>query len=109
MVLTNLKQLQELHELTRSQHLDLTVQVVRGDISIGDDISRAISCATKLIKGVVQAAMVLKDTLFTEMSLARFKQVLHPEMLGTIHLRESLQGHDPDFFLMRPNRGRPSG
>lgn len=60
MVLTNLKQLQELHELTRSQHLDLTVQVVRGDISIGDDISRAISCATKLIKGVVQAAMVLK-------------------------------------------------
>ncbi|KAF7622989.1 hypothetical protein AFLA_010302 [Aspergillus flavus NRRL3357] len=76
--------LQELHELTRSQHLDLTVQVVRGDISIGDDISRAISCATKLIKGVVQAAMVLKDTLFTEMSLARFKQVLHPKMLGTI-------------------------
>lgn len=51
---------QELHELTRSQHLDLTVQVVRGDISIKDDISRAISCATKLIKGVVQAAMVLK-------------------------------------------------
>ncbi|GAB1196570.1 hypothetical protein APSETT444_005842 [Aspergillus pseudonomiae] len=90
----------ELHELTRSQYLDLTVQVVRGDVSIRDDVSRAISCATKPIKGVVQAAMVLKDTLFTEMSLAQFNQVLHPKMLGTIHLHELLQGHDLDFFVM---------
>lgn len=52
--------LEELYELARSQHPDLTVRVIRGDVSIRDDVSRAISSATKPIKGVVQAAMVLK-------------------------------------------------
>ena len=50
----------ELHELARSKYPDLSVQVVRGDVSVREDVSRAISCATKPIKGVVQAAMVLK-------------------------------------------------
>lgn len=51
---------QELRELTWAQYPDLTVQVVRGDVSIRKDVSRAISCAKHPIKGVVQAAMVLK-------------------------------------------------
>ena len=50
----------ELHELARTEYPDLTVQVVRGDVSIREDVSKAIACATKPIKGVVQAAMVLK-------------------------------------------------
>lgn len=50
----------ELHELSRSKYPDLSVQVIRGDVSVREDVSRAISCATKPIKGVVQAAMVLK-------------------------------------------------
>lgn len=50
----------ELHEIARSKYADLTVQVIRGDVSIRDDVARAISCATKPIKGVVQAAMVLR-------------------------------------------------
>jgi hypothetical protein len=54
---------EELHELTRSKHTDLTVQVVRGDVSVKDDVGRAVSSATKPIKGVVQAAMVLKVCL----------------------------------------------
>lgn len=51
---------EELHEIRRSQYPDMSIQVIRGDVSIRDDVSRAISCATNPIKGVVQAAMVLK-------------------------------------------------
>ena len=51
---------QELRELTWAQYPDLTVQVVRGDVSIREDVNRAICCAKHPIKGVVQAAMVLK-------------------------------------------------
>jgi hypothetical protein len=50
----------ELHEVARSKYPELSVQVIRGDVSVRDDVQRAISCATKPIKGVVQAAMVLK-------------------------------------------------
>ena len=50
----------ELQELARSKHTNLTVQVIRGDVSVRDDVGRAVSSATKPIKGVVQAAMVLK-------------------------------------------------
>lgn len=50
----------ELQELARSKHTDLTVQVIRGDVSVRDDVGRAVSSAIKPIKGVVQAAMVLK-------------------------------------------------
>ncbi|KAF3010651.1 hypothetical protein E8E13_004678 [Curvularia kusanoi] len=53
--------LEELHELARSQHPDLTAKVIRGDVSIRDDVSRAISSASKPTKGVVQVAMVLKE------------------------------------------------
>ncbi|CAG7918788.1 unnamed protein product [Penicillium olsonii] len=90
----------ELEELTWKQYPDMTVQVVRGDVSIKEDVNRAILCAKQPIKGVVQAAMVLKDTLFTEMTLGQFNQVLHPKMVGTINLHELLQGHDLDFFVM---------
>ena len=51
---------EELHELARATYPDLSVQVIRGDVSVRDDVARAISCAKKPIKGVVQAAMVLK-------------------------------------------------
>ncbi|CAG8380102.1 unnamed protein product [Penicillium salamii] len=91
---------QELQELTWTQYAGLTVQVVRGDVSIREDVNRAILSAKHPIKGVVQAAMVLKDTLFTEMTLGQFNQVLHPKMVGTINLHELLQGHDLDFFVM---------
>jgi hypothetical protein len=50
----------ELHKVARSKYPELSVQVIRGDVSVRDDVQRAISCATKPIKGVVQAAMVLK-------------------------------------------------
>lgn len=50
----------ELRELARSKHTDLTVQVIRGDVSVRDDVGRAVLSAIKPIKGVVQAAMVLK-------------------------------------------------
>lgn len=54
---------QELQELTWTQYLGLTVQVVRGDVSIREDVNRAILSAKHPIKGVVQAAMVLKVRL----------------------------------------------
>jgi len=112
----------ELHELSRSKYPGLSVQVVRGDVSVREDVRRAISHATKPIKGVVQAAMVLKvpptpspllppdhpkltrptsqDKLFSEMSLDDFTRVIHPKLLGTQHLHDLLLDRDLDFFVM---------
>lgn len=46
------RQLQESYE-------DISIQVVRGDVSIRADVDRAVSMARSPIRGVVQAAMVL--------------------------------------------------
>jgi hypothetical protein len=39
---------------------DMSIQVVRGDVSSRADVDRAISAAISTIRGVVQAAMFLE-------------------------------------------------
>lgn len=90
----------ELEETSVAQGLGLTLQVVRGDVSVRSDVAAAISHAKFPIKGVVQAAMVLKDTLFASMSLDQFNSVIRPKVQGSIHLHELLRDQDLDFFVM---------
>jgi hypothetical protein len=46
-------------ELERSFE-DMSIQIVRGDVSVRADVDRAISMARSPIRGVVQAAMFLE-------------------------------------------------
>ncbi|KAK3994454.1 hypothetical protein QBC44DRAFT_286263 [Cladorrhinum sp. PSN332] len=90
----------ELEYLSTVQNLGLTIQVVRGDVSKRQDVAAAITSAKFPIKGVVQAAMVLKDALFASMSLEQFNSVIRPKVQGSIHLHELLKDQDLDFFVM---------
>ncbi|TLD20006.1 hypothetical protein E2P81_ATG09076 [Venturia nashicola] len=90
----------ELTELARTDCPGLVVDIVRGDVSRREDVSTAIAAAKFPIKGVVQAAMVLKDSLWNSMTLDVWNRVIHPKMLGTIHFHELLLGQDLDFFVL---------
>ncbi|KAF6827014.1 KR domain-containing protein [Colletotrichum musicola] len=78
----------------------VTIQIVRGDVTKRQDVAAAITEARQPIKGVVQAAMVLHELLFTELTLKQWKQVIDSKVAGTINLHELLLDHDLDFFVM---------
>ena len=50
----------DLESFSKTSGTGLTVQVARGDVSRREDVARAISMAKRPIKGVIQAAMVLR-------------------------------------------------
>ncbi|EED18128.1 polyketide synthase, putative [Talaromyces stipitatus ATCC 10500] len=78
------------------------VQVVRGDATIRKDVDRAIAGvpASNPIRGVFQAAMVLRDGIFSNMSYNDWKTCTSPKVNGTRHLHEALAGKQLDFFVM---------
>jgi len=47
-----------------------------------------------------QLTSILKDTLFTEMTLDHFNRVILPKMQGSLNLHSLLLNHDLDFFVM---------
>ncbi|GAB7354584.1 hypothetical protein MBLNU459_g5031t2 [Dothideomycetes sp. NU459] len=90
----------ELHKEAKELDQEITTEVVRGDVSIREDVNRAIAAASRPVRGVIQAAMVLKDSLFEDMSLDNFNAVIQPKVQGTIHLHEALLHEPLDFFVM---------
>jgi len=52
------------------------------------------------IKGVVHAAMVLRDGLYENMSFSAYQEALRPKMQGAIALDKALGNTPLDFFLM---------
>ncbi|KAF2972303.1 hypothetical protein GQX73_g1322 [Xylaria multiplex] len=52
------------------------------------------------IKGVIHAAMVLRDNLFHSMTLEQYDQALKPKMQAAIALHKALGEMDLDFFIM---------
>jgi NADPH:quinone reductase-like Zn-dependent oxidoreductase/NAD(P)-dependent dehydrogenase (short-subunit alcohol dehydrogenase family) len=77
------------------------VLVQECDISDVSHVSRSIQAAKDMppIRGVIQGAMVLRDSLFENLSLADHNAVIQPKVHGTWHLHEMLP-KDLDFFLM---------
>ncbi|KAK4182962.1 polyketide synthase [Podospora australis] len=78
------------------------VQVVRGDVTDAKDVARAVAGipAEHPIKGVVHAAMVLRDGLFHSMTYKDWKQSTSPKVLGAQNLHSVLANTPLDFFLM---------
>ncbi|KAH8698986.1 putative polyketide synthase [Talaromyces proteolyticus] len=78
------------------------VQVVRGDATIRKDVDRAIVGvpASNPIRGVFQAAMVLRDGIFSNMSYNDWKTCTNPKVNGARNLHEALAGKELDFFVM---------
>ncbi|KAI1423523.1 putative polyketide synthase [Xylaria sp. FL1777] len=81
-----------------------TVSVVRGDVSDPEHVCEAVVACEALgpIGGVVQAAMGLREGLFTTMPNSGWHTAIRPKWKGTWNLHNALEGHDEalEFFLL---------
>ncbi|KAK0726009.1 KR domain-containing protein [Lasiosphaeris hirsuta] len=78
------------------------VQIVRGDVTSADDVALAVKGVPSEhpIKGVVHAAMVLRDGLFHSMSFDSWKTSTEPKVKGAANLHAVLGSTPLDFFIM---------
>ncbi|KAH8195328.1 hypothetical protein TruAng_010496 [Truncatella angustata] len=78
------------------------IQIVRGDATSRSDVERAVAGVPSQypIKGVIHAAMVLRDGLFHSMTFESWKQSTHPKVVGAQNLHSVLANAPLDFFLM---------
>ncbi|KAF7524694.1 hypothetical protein G7054_g11326 [Neopestalotiopsis clavispora] len=78
------------------------VQIVRGDATSRSDVERAVAAIPSQypIKGVIHAAMVLRDGLFHSMTFESWKQSTDPKVVGAQNLHSVLANAPLDFFLM---------
>ncbi|KAK2596504.1 hypothetical protein N8I77_013391 [Diaporthe amygdali] len=78
------------------------VQVVRGDAGSLEDVKRAVNGipAEHPVKGVIHAAMVLRDGLFESMTFENWKASVTPKVTGAANLDAALADTPLDFFLM---------
>ncbi|KAL4749621.1 hypothetical protein BDW72DRAFT_194652 [Aspergillus terricola var. indicus] len=77
------------------------VIVVRGDASIREDVERAVEAAPaeQPIRGVIQAAMVLRDGIFSNMTYTDWTTSTKPKVSGTMNLHQVLADVPLDFFV----------
>ncbi|RYP40542.1 hypothetical protein DL768_010622 [Monosporascus sp. mg162] len=91
-----------LDQIGRLKASGASVQVFSVDASdekaVGDVVQR-ISSRTP-IRGVIHAAMVLRDGLYEKMSFSDYQAALQPKMQGAIALDKALDNTPLDFFLM---------
>ncbi|KAI0104834.1 KR domain-containing protein [Nemania sp. FL0031] len=76
------------------------VHLVAGDVTIADDVARAVAAATLPLKGVMQMSMVLKDENFENMTIQDWNIASAPKMQGTWNLHNATRELDLDFFLL---------
>ncbi|KAI1505135.1 iterative type I polyketide synthase [Biscogniauxia marginata] len=78
------------------------VRIFKSDVSDRDLLRKTLEeCKATLppIKGVIQGAMTLDDTMFENMSYDSFQTAVKPKVQGSWNLHELLP-KDLDFFLM---------
>ena len=110
--------LKEIDSYSQKHDIEITVQVLRGDVSVREDVDKAVAAAKTPIKGVIHAAAIFqasiflpadtnlqadtlqKDFIFENMTAEKFHEVLHPKVRGTINLHEALLNERLDFFVM---------
>ncbi|KAI9736149.1 MAG: Type I Iterative PKS [Cirrosporium novae-zelandiae] len=80
------------------------VAVYKCDVSEEDELTKALDQAAKempKIRGVVHAGMVLRDSIFENMTFEAHQDVLRPKVKGTLNLhRRFSKPDDLDFFVM---------
>ncbi|TVY83962.1 Reducing polyketide synthase DEP5 [Lachnellula suecica] len=78
------------------------IQVVRGDVGVYDDVTRAVALIDGPVGGVIQAAMGLDEALWTNMSNEYWHTGIDPKLVGSWNLYNAVKSraNDLDFFMM---------
>ncbi|MCJ1377213.1 hypothetical protein MMC17_000305 [Xylographa soralifera] len=80
--------------------LGVVAEIIRCNITVQREVKAAVQQIQSPIRGVIQAAMVVDDALFDNMTLKQFKSVVDPKVAGTVNLHEATLKHKLDFFTM---------
>ncbi|KAL4903835.1 hypothetical protein BDW74DRAFT_179426 [Aspergillus multicolor] len=83
--------------------LGVNCSLVRGDVSVKEDVKRAFCQGSRLpVAGIIHGAMVLRDGVYTSMTAAQFHDVLRCKVQGSYNLHNvALQlGLNLDFFTL---------
>ncbi|KAG8162546.1 hypothetical protein KVR01_008311 [Diaporthe batatas] len=95
------------------QSLGCTVTRVSGDVTIYEDVARAVRAAGRPIVGVLQASMILQDTSLNDMSWTQWTAASRPKIQGTWNLHNALlheqADHPVDHFLLFSSLGAMTG
>ncbi|KAI1323180.1 putative polyketide synthase [Xylariaceae sp. FL0255] len=78
------------------------VQIFCIDASDAVAVARVVAgiASTRPIKGVIHAAMVLRDNIFHSMTFEQYYEALKPKMQAAIALHRAVGDMDLDFFIM---------
>ncbi|OHW98789.1 polyketide synthase [Colletotrichum incanum] len=79
-----------------------SVVAIRGSVSSLNDVERAISAATRPVRGVINMSMVLRDQSFPKMTYEEWTAAVNPKVQGTWNLHNACGNAalDLDFFLL---------
>ncbi|KAK2024958.1 ketoacyl-synt-domain-containing protein [Colletotrichum zoysiae] len=86
----------------RLESLGVRIKVTICDVSNEAEVGKALKDCTRdmpPIKGVIQAAMVLRDAVFERMTHAQWEQSLGPKVRGSWNLHRHMP-EGVDFFVM---------
>ncbi|KGO72702.1 Acyl transferase/acyl hydrolase/lysophospholipase [Penicillium italicum] len=84
------------------QALGCALTLVKGDVSVKSDVQRAVKDSNAPVAGVIQGAMVLRDKVFTSMTIEEYHQAVSCKVQGTWNLHNVLleENLQVDFFTM---------
>lgn len=88
--------------LAELQQRSVHASAYKGDISSMRSLESVVKQCNKEhppIKGMIQCAMVLRDTLFEKMTFEQWQESLRPKVKGSLNLDRLIPG-DADFFVM---------
>lgn len=86
--------------LAELQRLGVEFKTIKGDVSCAEDVENTVNGCTKPIKGIIHAALSLRDSFFSEMTFEDFVATSRPRIQGTMNLHNALHSSPLDFFLM---------
>ncbi|KAI1478194.1 putative hybrid NRPS/PKS enzyme [Daldinia eschscholtzii] len=88
--------------LKKMKDLGVTVEVLANDVCDRGSVRavyKKICQNLPPVAGVAQGAMVLHDTMFLDLDIARVNKVMQPKVNGSLHLEEIFRDIDLDFFV----------
>ncbi|MCJ1309500.1 hypothetical protein MMC25_003160 [Agyrium rufum] len=82
---------------------NVNVTILQADVTVKANLEAAVKQIDNRypIRGVVNAAMVLEDSVFQNMTIDKWRRVIAPKVHGSLNLHEMFQDvHELDFFVM---------
>lgn len=78
---------------------NVKVSVFQGDVTDVDTVEKCVQTLGGSLAGIFQAAMVLRDAPFSQMTVEQWQDCVLPKVRGTYNLHKATAGCKLDFFV----------